>query len=288
MKPLPVILICLVTSALGAGGMHFLLADRGGEGARLHDGDDSVYNANRRMEELEARLDRFQAEVEPIARTLQDAVALGALQPGKLESMEKELAALRASIAELPSGEAGAPVRLIGDDGEEIVASASDLESYIAQRVDEKVKKSAKTSRRQQFKQWAPFAKMGMTRQLQRNAKKLGLNEEQTKRLEKRSQEAFDAVMPRFGVLMDSEATPEEREQAMAEIQSEVEVTNNDAESYMTPEQYQEFLEMQSQQSQQMNQFMQTMGSLGGQGGGPPGASPGGGIPPTPAAPTGN
>lgn len=260
MKPLQVILICLITSAVTAVGLHFAL--RESQGTDLRTGaDDALYNANERMAALEADLADSESRTAQLRRLLEQAQDVAAIQPGEIAKLREELSQLRERMAAGGGpAKAGRRMKVIGDDGEEYVASASELESFIAQQIEDRVETSAKKSRRNQFKQWAPFARMGMMRSLKKNAQKLGLNAEQTKRLEETATKSLETIMPRVGILMDSEATADERETALTEVRDEMETANSEAESYMTSEQYSEYQEMQSQQNQQFEQWLEALG----------------------------
>jgi hypothetical protein len=273
-KPLYVILICICTSALTAAAFHLLTSDSRGD-AVTSSSSDALFNANSRMAELEEDLLASEAKMGEMKRLLEQAQGVAAIQPGEIARLRADLAALESRMAQggAAAGVKG-PMKIIGDDGEEYVASAGDLETFIAKEVEDRVKTSAKKSRRNQFKQWAPFARMGMMRSLRRNAKKLNLNPEQTKRLEESATKSFDAIMPRMGILMDAEATPEERETALTEVRSEMETANSEAASFMDPEQFSEYEEMQSQQNQQFEQWLEALGGTNAGGSGTPPGSP--------------
>ncbi len=243
--------------------------------ADLDGGNANLANAHESLREMEARMEKLDKDLAERERQTETLRILTEDLPADVAAMRQELKDMRREVAQLRASKRGRT----GTGSDESLVSAGDLEKFIKSQVASQVKKGAKKARRRTFTQFAPMAKMGMQRRLQRNAKKLKLNPEQSRRLNEASNKAFDAAMPNVAVAMDGESTPEEREQALTDIQTEMETVSNDAESYMDSEQFTQFLAMQQEQSDQFQAMQQAF--TGGNSSSNPGGVSGGGDAPS-------
>lgn len=219
--------------------------------------DGALANANARVLELEDELARIDERMDAYRRMAADADALFQTQPAKLAAIEAALARLEGRLAE--DGENATALRLA--EGEEV--ALAEIDDLIESRVKAAVEKSAKQQRRRPLEAFEPMIRAGMMREVQRQARRLQLDPVQAKRLEESAAKAYEQIAPHFGTVLDPQAAPEEKEQAFVEIKNEMDEVNRDAESYMTPEQHEEFTAMQQTQAEQFERFQSMMSSGG-------------------------
>ncbi len=205
------------------------------------------------MGKMDARLRRTE-ETDPGVQALRVRRELQA----RIDQLEDEIALLKQRSTPILTGDAAEP---------KVVAA---LETQL----DSVVKKKFREQQKRQFAVFKPFIKRGFTRGFDRAARKLKLNPEQKERLKKAADKAFEKVAPQLQVLFDPQAAPEEKSAAIAEVEASVEEVGTDAESYLTPEQMEQFNQMQ-QQSLQGIQQMQAMFGGGASGGGGAGSGSG-------------
>ena len=265
MKPTTLILVAAVVSVAASIGTSILLAPD--EDVRRLDREQALADRLRDADGLMERLNAQIADLEDVVRRNERAAATDGLQ----DDLVRQIADLRARLdSERPAG-----LQVTLPDGREFETPVEALDRYLEALVQNEVDRRTVDQRRREFSRFMPFAKVGFLRQIDRTARRLKLDEEQTRRLHDSVSTAFDTAYPQIGVLLDPSRSQEERDTAMGEVEGTFAGVTSEAQSYMQPEQVEELSGMQQQLSQGLT-TLQTLGSaLGGAGGaGAPGATP--------------
>ena len=280
MKPLYVILIA-VTSAVIGGSVVGLIATSNMTETTTSDSLDQNYDADlllTRLDEAEDKIAELSGtaarrrEQEQLATSLEERM----ISKTALDELESRLSARLDQLTERQL--AAMSVRVPGADGEGVVP----LDDYIQRRIKQESAKSESARYLRQFRMGKPFIKQGMMRQIRGYRKKLKLTDEQSERLEEASTKAFDTAFPHIETILDPTKSSEEKEVAVAEIESTTEEVNNDAGSYLDSGQYQEFLQLQEENQAGFQTFLQSQlqqqqtGQTDGSGQAPTSATPSG------------
>lgn len=267
MKSATLIPITLILSALAAFAVTtFMLESQGAADTLANEEEFSadLARTQNRMGELQEEMDALKVELGRQGQIRAElASARADLQ--RLQALEKEVAALRAN-------------RPATDDV--VVANLEvkpEVEDLLAKRIKKELDAGMRKQRVREMQRFMPFVKAGITRTIPRTAKKLKLNKEQTKRLEKSVNKAVENMMPHFAVIMDPSRSTEEREEAFEGVEESFGEVNDEAESFMNPEQLEEFGNIQQESIDGINRFRGFFGGgQQGQGGGTQGGTSGG------------
>ncbi|MFT7617813.1 MAG: hypothetical protein ACI97A_001452 [Planctomycetota bacterium] len=259
MKPIFLVLICVVIASLAGASAAYFLVENQSDPDSIEENRDiqsAVTNSQQRVFDLEtkvARLEKARLESPPL-----DAQALRNLD----DKYRRQISALEATLASLQKSGLG------GEVPAGLLASADGgaIDEALNRVVEKAMQKSNKERREVERKRWTPFVKAQMSRQMEKTMKKLNLRPDQEERFEASVNESMDRVMPAMGIVMDPQAGKEDKAAAFTEINRAMESVDNDAKSYMDPTQYSTFAEEQSRQTQQMTR-MQSMFGGGAAGG---------------------
>lgn len=252
------VVICILAGCLAGAGSAFLLVENGVDDNSLNENRDlqaSLDRSHERLSAMESRLDAMAKRV--LQSPGVDAEALRRMAKDHrqdLEGIRNELASLKAAR---PA--AGATEMLAASGNNEAIAAA--LNQYVEQAMVKRDKERKEIER----KRFAPFIRAQMESQLKRTAKKLKLRPDQEERFEESVRASMDTVMPAIGIVMDPSAKRDEKVQAFSQIDTAMQTVDQDAQSYMDPQQYETFSQEQARQNQQM----QRMRSMFGGGTGP-------------------
>lgn len=186
-------------------------------------------------------------------------------QAEKIRSLETSLAERERELSALRAGPGnGLVVTRRKETGEE---ERVDLGQYVEDRFKELAATESKTRDKEQRSRFArsmaPFVK-GMARRGVRDAaRRLNLNEEQTKQLQKTVDKAIENTTPAMLTLMDPDVSEAERATATTEVTQTFQTSIQETQSYLDPGQYQQIEQWSAQSSQQMQQFMQNFQTWG-------------------------
>lgn len=269
MKPIALVLICVVTASLAGAATSFFLAESQTDPDSIEENRDlqaAVTNSQERIFQLESqveRLERARRESPPL-----DASALNRLD----DKYRDQLNALESTLAQLKKSGTGA-----ANSGVLAAADGAEIDEALNRVVEKAMAKSNAERRKVEQKRWTPFVRAQMDRQLKKTMKKLNLRPDQAERLEASVTQSMDVVMPALGIVMDPQAKKEEKTAAFTQIDDAFKSVDNDAKTYMDPTQYESFSEEQNRQVQQMTRMQAMFGGNTGSSTNPqtPGASSG-------------
>ncbi|MCB9832395.1 MAG: hypothetical protein H6807_07965 [Planctomycetes bacterium] len=261
MKPFATIFISVVLACVASIGLVTWQGNGGDGDGRLASSDvlearmsrllESVKEIQERQERLEGQLGRALADT--------DAAAVRDLRVGfdqEIAKLREEVAGLGEKLAAARSGAGVEETRAAIAAALDSEEAAAALAAYVEERVKAQVRKQANPVR-----QFAPMARMGFNQNLRRVSRQLQLDPEQTRRLTESATAAFDKNMPAIEVLMDRDAATADKEKAAMDIETTMSDVSRDAESYMSSEQHQKFLEEQQKQMDQLNRLRDAFGA---------------------------
>jgi hypothetical protein len=243
MRPLDYFLVTLCVIAIVAGTMSFVQQENTDGNLNGTESPDNTVALAERMDELTEQIATFQR------RSANDISQLSAVKASTLDvqRLKEQIALLQAALAaEIP---AGLKMKIGADGKEQLVA----VEDYIKSRVAAAAKVSEKKARSRRFTDAKPFIQMGMKREVAKMVKKLKLNATQTEQMETSFNEAMDKTLPQLSVILDKETPAAERTAAIATVQSTMSEVTTQASSYLDPEQYEQFTQLQQQQMGGLN-----------------------------------
>ncbi|MCA9320766.1 MAG: hypothetical protein KDB53_08530 [Planctomycetes bacterium] len=275
MKITPALILTIVgTAVLTAATVVLVQEARHVEPAGLNQNANLADQLNatlRKLDDLEENLRRVENRAEIANRGVQDLGAVTAKQ-GDLESvdtMQARLAALEARLA-APESTSTLLTNVAAQEPEAVAALEKSLDKVVKERMREQ--------QRRQFKMFEPMMAQGFKRGMDRAAKRLNLNADQSRRLKESSDKTFEAVMPQIGVLFDPNRSNEEKATAFETIESSVKDVELDAASYMDPKQLEDFSKIQGESLEGLNRFRSMFGGdaggLGGAGATAPASDP--------------
>ena len=153
------------------------------------------------------------------------------------DKLMADMAAIQGKLDETPP-----TLRLSGGTEDELA-----LEEYIAKRVDLAAKKRESSRRARGFKRAQPFIKMGMDRELKKLQKKLNLTDNQSELMTASMNRAFNEIFPKIEGLMQPGLDSDARTAQFEEITQAMTGITSEAQSYLNPEQYEQFNTSQQQ-----------------------------------------
>ena len=243
MRPLDYFLGTLCVIATVAGTMSFIQQSDEENGLNEHRSTDNTVALAERIDDLTEQIAGFQR------RTAGDISELSAVKANaqQVQRLTEQIEKLKASLAaEIP---AGLKMKIASNGEEQVVA----VEDYIEKRIAAAAKVSEKNARKKRFKDARPFIEMGMKRELTKMVKKLNLNETQKGQMETSFNEAIDKTLPHLSVILDKDTPVSERTEAITTVQQTMTDVTTQASSYLNPEQYEQFTQMQQQQMRGLN-----------------------------------
>lgn len=248
MKPLPILALAILTSALAATAVAWsaLGAEEDDSLTAGVDLEAQLTRSRERIAELEdelARVRASQARLEKLVHAQNETL-------GFVSSLQEELIDIRMEMGRLRDDVDGGPSLAALARGKAADPGFQELfEESLAKVVDERVKKPTPADSVRAFQ---PFIRAGFQKEMRRIGKKLHLNEEQKSRFEKTMQGAFDKTMPLVTVMMDTSRSKEERTQAYDDVMNTYDDVNDEAASFLDPEQKETFDKQQERSRSDM------------------------------------
>ena len=256
MKPVTTIFAAVFISILISTGVVWIAVNSDEDQSRLE--DQAVLSS--RLAQTQERLLDIQGDLDEMRNrwreNLAESAALRAgstVSAAEFESMKEEIARLQ---ARLEARELPAALLAAGKDP----SAVNEVETLLGKQIKAAVDEGMKERRKQEFRRWTPMVKAGFKRGLTRTAKRLELDENQTKRLEASVDKALENVMPQIGVMMDPNASATDRDSAFAEVEGSMQGVGDEAASYMNSQQLEDFSTWQNQSLEGMNRFRTVLG----------------------------